>query len=130
PGKPFPTKKVIGAAAMAVGVGLGAFAVERTLAYLDAKNKFDSEPAHSDSKLYQLRPGEKLDVCEAKMVATGNINQPACDLSKKAKSASMAAFITGAAGGLMLAAGVYLFFISPDTESSSPTMGKRRGPRI
>jgi hypothetical protein len=130
PGKPFPTKKVIGAAAMAVGVGLGAFAIERTLAYVDAKKRFDDNPSFSDPKQYNVREGEKVDACEATLKSTSQINDQACDLSKSAKSASTVAIITGAASGVLLATGVYLFFVSPDPEPSSPAMGKRRGPRL
>jgi hypothetical protein len=128
--KPFPTKKVVGAAAMAIGVGLGAFAVERSLTYFDARSEFDSRPDYSNSSLYDVPKGQELDVCEAKLRSTGNINEPACNLSKEAKSASTTAIITGLAGGLLIGAGVYLFFISPDNTESSPPMGKRRGPRL
>jgi hypothetical protein len=130
PSKPFPTKKVVGAAALAIGVGLGAFAVERTLAYFDAKSEFDSRPDYKNGNLYDLAPGQELDVCEAKLRGTGNKNEPACNLSKKARSASTTAVITGLASGLLLGAGVYLFFMSPDSAESSPTTGKRRGPRL
>jgi hypothetical protein len=127
PEKPFPVKKVIGAAAMAVGIGLGVFAVERLMKYDDLKDQLATE---YPSNKFVNTGGSEVDACQARLASTNKIDESACKLSEDAKSASTVGIVTAIGGGVFLVGGAYLFFLSGDSDAKSSTSGKARAPRI
>lgn len=125
--KPFPVKKVVGGVAMAIGVGLGAFAVERLLAYEDKKDELAARNLRPEDF---LKTDGEVDVCDARLAKSGQVDEAACKSSKDAKAASTASIIAAAGGGIFLLGGAYLFFLSGDSNTKSSTTGKTLMPRI
>lgn len=107
-GSGVPGRKVLGVVAMGVGVGLGAFAVERALRYGEMQDQV------KDSRFQQAiddTGGRSVPACEA----TGPGAEQACNVSKNAQGVSTAAIALGAGSVLALGAGVYLFFFGGDS---------------
>jgi hypothetical protein len=116
PEKPFPTKKVIGAAAVVVGIGLGAFAVERLIKYNGLQDDLKNDPAYGPDK-FQKTNGE-VDACDARLV-DGTPSENACQKSKDAKTVSTEGIVAAAAGGVFLLGGAYLLLFTSDSSAST-----------
>jgi hypothetical protein len=128
--KPFPTRKVIGAAAMAVGVALGAFAVERLIKYNQLQNDLKNDPSYGPDK-FQKTDGP-VDACQAKL-ADGTVSQNACNKSKEAKTVSTTGIVVGSVGGALLLGGAYLFFFGSgpaEARASASAKPQRRKTQI
>lgn len=108
PEKPFPTRKVVGGGLAVVGIGLGVASVVSLFAYLDALDKGEER-----AKFVAPQGDTK---CREFDFGTGSCDE----FDSKAKKNSAVAIVTGAAGGLALAVGAYLFFTeSKESPSSS-----------
>ena len=119
PEKPFPTRKVVGGGVMAVGVGLGVASVVSLFAYLDAIDKGE------DRAKFVLPQGDRE--CREYDSGTGSCDE----FDSKAKKNSAVAIITGAAGGLAIAVGAYLFFTeSKESPSSSSALATPPKPKV
>jgi hypothetical protein len=127
PEKPFPTRKVIGVAAMVVGVGAGVFAVERLLKYNQLQNDLKNDPNYGPDK-FQKTNGE-VDACDALLV-DGTPSANACQKSKDAKTVSTQGIVAAAAGGVFLLGGAYLFFFAPSDDKEGKSQTASRKPLI
>jgi hypothetical protein len=115
PEKPFPTKKVIGGAALAGGVILGVIAVQQLLLWVDLQDR-------GDEIAKKIPDGQKP--CD-----DSNSNKEFCDTHHKAQASSAIAIGTGVGGALLIGAGVYFLFLSPDS-AEKPTTGTVKKPRV
>jgi hypothetical protein len=126
--KPFPLKKVIGAAAMVVGVGFGVLAVERFLKYESLQRDLKNDPAYGPGNF--LKTNGEVDACDAKLI-DGTQSQNACQKSKDAKTVSTVGIVAAGVSGVFLLGGAYLFFFADrGNVSAKTTRGKARLPTI
>lgn len=122
PEKPFPTRKVVGGGVMAVGLGLGIASVVSLFGYLNAldkgKERADTIPKQGERQCKEIDtiegPGGKENSCEG--------------WDSKAKKNSAVAIVTGAAGGVALIVGAYLFFVE-SKEQPPPSAAKLTPPK-
>jgi hypothetical protein len=128
-GKPFPTKKVLGGVALALGVGAAVLAVERTAKWYgnesEAKDKaelFSGDPCNVGTN---ATPGQQ------------DAARDVCQFNKDAAGISTVAWISGVAGAALIGTGVYFLFIDKgsSTEQGSPPPATARitptaGPRF
>ncbi|MBS2016873.1 MAG: hypothetical protein JST00_28565 [Deltaproteobacteria bacterium] len=112
--KPFPTRKVVGGGVMAVGLGLGVASVVSLFAYLDAIDGGEARAA---------TVGKRGDTpCREYDGPSGPGGQDSCESwDGRAKKNSAVAIATGAAGGVALIVGAYLFFSEPKESHASAT---------
>jgi hypothetical protein len=126
--KPFPTRKVIGVAAMALGVAGGALAIERLVKYNQLQNDLKNDPNYGPDKF--LKTNGTVDACDALLV-DGTPSANACQKSKDAKAVSTVGIVSAAAGGVFLLGGAYLFFFaSGDDKEGTPQTGKAPKPVV
>ena len=121
--KPFPTRKVIGVAAMAVGVAAGAYAVERLVKYNQLQNDLKNDPNYGPDKF--LKTNGEVDACDAHLV-DGSLSANACQKSKDAKTVSTVGIVSAAAGGVFLLGGAYLFFFASSDEKEGKPAAKAK----
>lgn len=119
--KPFPTKKVLGGVALAVGVGLAALSVERTIRWSELKDEGEA------LKGFVPKDAEPC---------TPNTLKEFCDKHRNAQGASAVAWTAGVLGAAAIGAGVYFLFIDSGSAEKStaakrprltPTVGRGAG---
>jgi hypothetical protein len=121
--KAFPTRKVVGGAMAAVGVGLGIFAIERFSTWSGYK---DDLAAPALTSTITDTKGQAVPACEA----TGPSAEKACRLSDKASTAGVTGVVAGAAGGLLILGGAYFLFTSGSDKEKTAATGPGPGPRV
>lgn len=114
-GKPFPTRKVLGGAALGAGVALGVVSVLSLTAYLGNVR---------DGKEIQGKIPDGKKPCE---YTTGSSDEKAfCELEDKANTNSTVAWVTGTVGVVALGVGAYLFFADSPAEKGAAARYKTR----
>ncbi len=126
--KPFPTRKVIGGSLVVIGVAAGVVSVVNLFAYKSDNDKADEYQAQ---KTPENPLDRRLPENQNAQDACGNPEFKAnaktiCGANDDAKTHSTIAAITGIAGGVALAAGVYLFLTAPSSDEGSSSSAQSK----
>lgn len=112
PGKPFPTKKLVGGVMIAGGVGLAVLSVQQFLFWNDLQDRGDDYA--------KVVPKDEAP-CEGS-------NEHFCNTDKRARTASAISIAAGSVGAVLIGAGIYFAFLSGDSSSEKGTNAAKNTP--